>query len=234
MESMELYNKFKEVPEEAKKKIEGGKLKNFTDINPMWRIKSLTEVFGPCGIGWRAPIVEEKIIPGANGEVVVVIKINLLYKYKGEWSEPIEGTGGSMLVKLEQGKLTTNDEAFKMAYTDAISVAFKMIGGGADVYYEKDRTKYDLSTQEPKEKQDPKPQKEPKTTPKKQETTPTRTDTEILKSIIINNPLEAHIVKDIIDTEYNGKPSRELTEEECQAILDKLENCVMEEKKTNE
>lgn len=35
-----------------------------------------------------------------------------------------------------------SDECFKMALTDAISVAAKAIGIGADVYWEKDKTKY--------------------------------------------------------------------------------------------
>ena len=43
MENMELYNAFREVPENAKKSIRGGRLKGMTDINPMWRIQALTE-----------------------------------------------------------------------------------------------------------------------------------------------------------------------------------------------
>ena len=37
----------------------------------------------------------------------------------------------------------TSDECFKMALTDAISVACKALGFGADVYWEADRSKYD-------------------------------------------------------------------------------------------
>ena len=51
MEDLELYEKFRVVPNEAKKTITAGRLKGKTDINPMWRIKALTEAFGPCGIG---------------------------------------------------------------------------------------------------------------------------------------------------------------------------------------
>ena len=52
MDNMTIYNKFRAVPQEAQKPISAGKLKNFTDINPMWRLKMLTEVFGPSGFGW--------------------------------------------------------------------------------------------------------------------------------------------------------------------------------------
>ena len=50
-DNLEIYNSIRNVPQEAQKPIEGGRLKGKTDINPMWRIKALTEQFGPVGIG---------------------------------------------------------------------------------------------------------------------------------------------------------------------------------------
>ena len=47
---LELYDKIRQVPDNAKKTISAGRLKGKTDINPMWRIKTLTEQFGPCGL----------------------------------------------------------------------------------------------------------------------------------------------------------------------------------------
>ena len=47
-----------------------------------------------------------------------------------------------MLVVLESKGLRTNDEAFKMAYTDAQSVALKALGFGARIYIGKQDTKY--------------------------------------------------------------------------------------------
>ena len=140
---MELYNKFRSVPEEAKKPINGGRLKGFTDINPMWRIKMLTETFGPCGIGWYTEVLEKKLEKGANGEIAAFIDINLFVKNGEEWSKGIFGTGGSTFIANEKSGLYTSDECFKMAYTDALSIACKSLGMGADVYFAKDRTKYD-------------------------------------------------------------------------------------------
>ena len=57
MDNMRIYNAVREVPPEAQKPIAGGRLKGMTDINPMWRLKRLTEMFGPCGLGWRYDIV---------------------------------------------------------------------------------------------------------------------------------------------------------------------------------
>ena len=51
--NMRLYERLRCVPSEAKKPIEDGRLKGSTNINTMWRLKHLTEVFGPCGFGWR-------------------------------------------------------------------------------------------------------------------------------------------------------------------------------------
>lgn len=144
MDNLELYSKVRSVPKEALKTIQGGKLKGKSDINPMWRIKTLTEQFGPCGKGWKIEIAKTWIDDGANGEKVVNIMINLYVKFAGEteWSAPILGIGGNTISQSEKGVLVTNDEAYKMAYTDAISVACKALGFAADVYYERDKTKY--------------------------------------------------------------------------------------------
>ena len=45
--------------------------------------------------------------------------------------------------------LYLDDDAYKKAYTDAISVAAKALGVGADVYFEKDVTKYDMAQSQP-------------------------------------------------------------------------------------
>lgn len=149
MNNMQIYNAARAVPAEAKKTISGGRLNGKTDINPMWRIKALTEQFGPCGIGWKYEILGKNILEGANGEVAAFVDILLYYKHEGEWSEGIPGTGGSMLVSKEKSGLYTSDECFKMALTDAISVSCKALGVGADVYWDKDKTKYDKREEAP-------------------------------------------------------------------------------------
>lgn len=145
MDNLKIYNKVKEVPANAQKAIQGGRLKGFTDINPMWRIKTLTELFGPCGTGWKTIITNKWIEEGANGEKSAFINIELFYKQENEWSEAVIGTGGSAFVDTQKGSLYMSDECFKMAYTDAISVACKSLGFGANVYWDKDRTKYSAS-----------------------------------------------------------------------------------------
>lgn len=140
--SMELWQKFEKTAPEAQKAIEAGRLKGFTDINPMWRFKRLTEVFGPVGNGWKYEITKKEIIPGADGVVSAFVDILLYYKQNGEWSDGIPGTGGSSFVAKERSGLYTSDECFKMALSDAIGTACKALGMSADIYFSKDRSKY--------------------------------------------------------------------------------------------
>ena len=150
MDNLSLYNRFREVPQEAKKTIKGGKLNGFTDINPMWRIKKLTEEFGECGFGWYYEEVE-RWKETCGQEVAVFVKINLYTKRNNEWSHPIMGVGGSKMVQLFKGGevVDFSDEAYKMALTDAISIACKALGMAADVYFANDRTKYDTQPAQP-------------------------------------------------------------------------------------
>jgi hypothetical protein len=147
-ENMKIYEATRTVPNEALKKIGGGRLKGMSDINPMWRIKLLTELFGICGIGWKIEIVDQRLEQGSADQIACFVTINLYIKVDGEWSDPIPGMGGSAFVTKESSGLYTSDECFKMAYTDAISVACKSLGFAADVYYANDRTKYTKETVE--------------------------------------------------------------------------------------
>ena len=146
---MSIYSLLANTPKEAQKTIQAGRLKGFTDINPMWRIQRLTEVFGACGYGWWYEITDKRIEEGANGEKAAFITINLYIKNGNEVSQPIQGIGGSSFVAKESKGLYTNDECFKMALTDAIGTACKSLGMSADIYFSKSRTKYDVQPEEP-------------------------------------------------------------------------------------
>lgn len=140
MEKMDIYEAGRAVPTEAKKPFNNGSFSG-TDINPMWRIKKLTELFGPAGIGWYYEVLSERC--EAHGDTVMaIVDLNLYIKVDGEWSKPIYGTGGNKLLSTGKSGVRTSDEGYKMALTDALSVACKALGIGADVYFERDTTKY--------------------------------------------------------------------------------------------
>lgn len=136
-DNLHIYDIARKIPAHALKEIKAGRLKGMSDINPMYRIKKMTGLFGPCGIGWKYEIVKEWLESYGN-EVKAFLNINLYYKWNGEWSEAIPGTGGSSFVSQERNGTFVNDECWKMALTDAISVATKALGVAADVYYNAD------------------------------------------------------------------------------------------------
>ena len=155
-ENVALYQSLREVPKHAQKEFNNGNFKG-TDINPMWRIQRLTEVFGPCGFGWYTEIVKRQLETSTDGKTICTfIGLNLFVKWNGEWSKPIYGEGGNTMCDwiASKGYIKTSDEAFKMAYTDALGNAAKQLGLGADVWWEADKvhaTKYDKQTENAKE-----------------------------------------------------------------------------------
>ena len=132
--NMTLWDKLKRPPKEALKQIQAGRLRGMTDISPQWRYQALTEALGPCGVGWKYTIDRLWNEPGPDGSVFAFAQVALSIKCNGEWSEPIPGVGGSMIIAKEKSGLHGSDEGFKMAITDALSVAMKMIGVAADIY----------------------------------------------------------------------------------------------------
>lgn len=131
-----MNEKLRRPPATALKTITAGRLKGKSDINPQWRMDIMNEVFGPCGVGWCYDIARQWTEAGADGEVMAFCNVNVqtFDKETGIWSRFIPGTGGSTLVAKEKERMYNNDEAFKMALTDALSVALKAIGVAGDIY----------------------------------------------------------------------------------------------------
>ena len=135
MGNLDYYNKLKVVPQQALRQIQSGRLRGKHDINPMWRIKAMTEQFGVCGIGWKY-VITKQWTETFGSEVKAYCNIDLFIKVNGEWSDAIQGTGGSSEVSMEGKGAYVSDECYKMALTDALSVAMKALGVAADVYFE--------------------------------------------------------------------------------------------------
>ena len=143
-QNMRFYGQVQDTPKEAQKSFNNGRFSG-TDINPMWRIKKLTEVFGPAGFGWWTQNVRYEFVDATETkEVAVFCELELVVKdpESGEVSQPIYGVGGNTYVAQRQKGPQASDEAKKMAYTDALSIACKALGFSHDIYYQADRTKY--------------------------------------------------------------------------------------------
>ena len=145
MGNLDLYNKLKVVPNEAIKQIQNGRLKGKSDINPMWRIRTMTEHFGVCGVGWKY-VITKQWTETYGTETKAYCNIDLFVKVDGQWSDAIQGTGGSSEVTMERNGSYVSDECYKMALTDALSVAMKALGVGADIYFEKGKSTMDYSS----------------------------------------------------------------------------------------
>lgn len=139
MGKLDLYNKLKVVPAEAIKPIMSGRLKGKSEINPMWRIRMMTEHFGVCGIGWKY-VITKQWTETYGTETKAYCNIDLFIKVDDQWSDAIQGTGGSSEVTMERNGAYISDECYKMALTDALSVAMKALGVGADIYFEKGKS----------------------------------------------------------------------------------------------
>jgi hypothetical protein len=151
MENMKVWDLMKAPPPSALKKITGGRLSGMTDIKPMWRVQKMTEIFGAIGQGWHYEVLREWTEQGSDGQVFAFVTINLYTVEGGECSNPIHGSGGSMLITKEKAGLHCNDEAFKMATTDALSTAMSKLGVAAEVYLGNwNGSKYLTSPQTPK------------------------------------------------------------------------------------
>ncbi len=212
MENLVLYEKHRKPPQEALKEIKGGRMSGKTDINPMWRIKALTEMFGPVGIGWYYKSTN-KWLERSGDEISAFVDIELYVFANDKWSMPISGTGGSMFVAKEKGGLFVSDECYKMATTDAISVACKQLGIGADIYWNSDKSKYDKKDNG----------KDTKSNPNPLSAKEIRTITDLVNEYAELSRVETSKVFDILKTKFNYQDISSLTKEKGERIKLQLE-----------
>lgn len=149
-ENMRIWNVLgKTDPAHTKQFTRAGGFRG-TAIKPMWANQRMTEFFGPCGIGWGQGRPEFETV-NAGEEIMVYCTVRLWYK-EGDVTSEVYGVGGDKVVSqvflkdvkgqkiIDEAKggyktyPQTDDEAFKKAYTDAISNAMKFIGVAADVH----------------------------------------------------------------------------------------------------
>lgn len=116
-------------PKHTKAFTRGGGFKG-TAIKPIWSYLRMTEEFGACGTGWgvNPPTFD---VQDCGEERLVFCTASIWY---GNREQVCFGVGGDKVIGKNKFGLSTDDEAFKKAYTDAITNALKMIGVGADVH----------------------------------------------------------------------------------------------------
>lgn len=114
-------------PKHTKEFTKGGGFKG-TAIKPLYLIHRATELWGPIGDKWGAKEVDRVLEQG-----FIFMKIEVWYPVENRIGR-VEHWGGDVLFKEQKGALKPNDEAFKMAFTDAIGKCLVQLGFSADVH----------------------------------------------------------------------------------------------------
>ncbi len=102
-----------------------------TAIKPMFSFRRMTEEYGPCGVGWGVGQPSFQTVAAPEGEVLVYCTVSI---WHGDRANIVFGVGGDKAVIKQSSGLRSDDEAFKKAFTDAVTNALKLIGVGADVH----------------------------------------------------------------------------------------------------
>lgn len=101
-----------------------------TAVKPIWIERRLTELFGPCGIGWGTDKPEFQLVT-VGEEILVYCTVRC---WHGSPENALWGVGGDKVAGKNKYGVQADDEAFKKAHTDAVGNAFKHIGCGADIH----------------------------------------------------------------------------------------------------
>lgn len=101
-----------------------------TAMKPIWIVKRMTEQFGPVGEGWGMHEPNFQVVP-ADKEVLVFCTVAVWHTSP---QKVFYGVGGDKVVASRGNGSFNSDEAFKMAYTDAVNNALKYLGVGADIH----------------------------------------------------------------------------------------------------
>lgn len=118
-----------------------------TDINPQWRMRRMTEQFGPVGVGWGYEV--KRTWREDFGNIPFVFAEVVLWYYPSDADETPAQTG-PQIGGTDASR--ASDEAYKMAITDGLGKCMAQIGLAADVYLGEFDTKY---SREPNTKSPP-------------------------------------------------------------------------------
>lgn len=101
-----------------------------TAIKPMFSFHRMTEEFGACGEGWGVNEPSFQVVH-VGDDALVYCTVSV---WHGQRENIVFGVGGDKVAGKNKNGQFTDDEAFKKAFTDAVTNALKLIGVGADVH----------------------------------------------------------------------------------------------------
>lgn len=130
--NLTLWNSLKRTDPKATKPFQRAGGFRGTQIDPTWRLQTMTEAFGPVGQGWGYEQAEWTVV-----ERMVFVCVKVWYRDPASgviaWTGPQWG-GTELVRRRRDGSEEPNDEAFKMSITDAVGKCLVQIGLAADVH----------------------------------------------------------------------------------------------------
>jgi hypothetical protein len=159
MNNTALWQKFENTDPKTTKGFSRGGGFNGTAINATSIQKKLTEEFGPCGMGWRFVLEDDRVEEGhklKSGDFckLHIVRGHLEYFMFDRWHSTGPQFGQTYLVGEYSSGTYTDEEAPKKSITDCIGKCAATLGIGADIYlglfddnkYVNDATKRDEPT----------------------------------------------------------------------------------------
>lgn len=102
--------------------------------DPMWVVKRMTEVFGPCGKGWGFNILEDRFEKFGDHETLHIAKLRIWYVMDGDQCF-IEQFGQTRAAYVtSKGTFSVDEDAPKKSVTDALVKAASYLGLCADIF----------------------------------------------------------------------------------------------------
>lgn len=143
--NLAMWNRLMPTNPKYTKAFDRGGFKG-TATNGTYIVQRLTEEFGPCGIGWRFVIEDDRVQEGhtlKNGDKAKlhIVRGHLDYRADTDMACEVDGWfstspqfGQTMLVGENKYGTFTDEEAPKKSITDAISKCAVLLGIAADVH----------------------------------------------------------------------------------------------------
>ena len=101
---------------------------------PYWIVERLTDVFGPCGIGWGYIIKDERFHAFAESNVLHVARVELWSEYEGKRGS-VEQMGQTKAAYVtSRGQFKLDEDAPKKSVTDALVKCASYLGFAGDIF----------------------------------------------------------------------------------------------------
>jgi hypothetical protein len=132
-ENMNLWNKAFKTSPSAVKPITGKQYQG-NSPKPYWIVQRITELLGPCGIGWGMTIVNERFERLTDTDVLHVALVRFWYVLDDQRGE-LEQMGQTKATYMtSKGSVMVDEDAPKKSVTDALVKCASYLGFAGDIF----------------------------------------------------------------------------------------------------